>query len=75
VVVLAWDRGAARVDRLRTRYAAGEIDEEEYQERLAVLTDTGRTARRAPDLRPPADAGTPVSGDRSAPGTANGIRG
>lgn len=62
----------AAIDALRTRYAAGEIDEEEYQERLAVLTGTGRTARSAPDRRPPADARPPVSDDRSAPDPAHG---
>lgn len=45
-------RGAGRdaaLDALRMRYAAGEIDEEEYQERLAVLLGTNRTAPRPPD--------------------------
>ncbi len=39
----------AAIDALRTRYAAGEIDEEEYQERLSVLTGTSRAAPRPPD--------------------------
>jgi putative membrane protein len=58
------------IDALRTRYAAGEIDEEEYQERLAVLTRAGRTPPRAPDRRPPTDAQSPPRGadDRAAPG-------
>jgi putative membrane protein len=57
------------IDALRTRYAAGEIDEEEYQERLAVLTRAGRTPPRAPDRRPATDAQPPRgSDDHSAPG-------
>ena len=38
----------AALDALRMRYAAGEIDEEEYQERLAVLLGTSRAAPGAP---------------------------
>lgn len=63
----------AALDALRMRYAAGEIDEEEYQERLAVLTGTGRAAPRPPDrgrgeVEPPR-----MPDDRAAPGSgANG---
>jgi putative membrane protein len=67
VVLLAstgWPRSRivardAAIDALRTRYAAGEIDEEEYQERLAVLLGTGRTATRAADRRHRADTPPP----------------
>jgi putative membrane protein len=65
----------AAIDALRTRYAAGEIDEEEYQERLAVLTGAGRTPPRPPDRGPRADPQPPPGPDeRPASGTANGIR-
>jgi len=50
----------AAIDALRTRYAAGEIDEEEYRERLEVLTAESRAAPGAPrdragrpDAQPP----------------------
>jgi len=63
----------AAIDALRTRYAAGEIDEEEYQERLAVLTGTRRTAPRAPDRGHRADAPLPrIPEDRTAPGSRDG---
>jgi putative membrane protein len=57
--IVAHDTGRdAALDALRMRYAAGEIDEEEYQERLAVLLGTSRTAptprdRGRPDGQPP----------------------
>lgn len=68
----------AAIDALRTRYAAGEIDEEEYQERLAVLAGMGRTGARAPDRGHRADAPTPrVPEDRTVPASGDGrdIRG
>jgi putative membrane protein len=56
----------AAIDALRTRYAAGEIDEEEYQERLAVLTGASRGAPggRAGrvDAQPPRIPGDPARG-------------
>jgi putative membrane protein len=60
----------AALDALRMRYAAGEIDEEEYQERLAVLAGTSRPA---PAPRPPdrvrGDEQPPrISEDRTAAG-------
>ena len=42
-------RRDAALDALRMRYAAGEIDEEEYQERLAVLIGPSRAAPRPQD--------------------------
>lgn len=56
LVATGWPRArtSARdpaLDALRTRYAAGEIDEEDYQERLLVLTGSrpgpARRDRRA----------------------------
>ncbi|HEX3474025.1 MAG TPA: SHOCT domain-containing protein [Kofleriaceae bacterium] len=63
----------AALDALRMRYAAGEIDEEEYQERLAVLTGARRAAPTPPDRgrgdRPPSR----VPDDGTATGSgANG---
>jgi hypothetical protein len=56
------------------RYAAGEIDEEEYQERLAVLAGTSRAAPRPPD-RVRGDEQPPrVPGDRTATGGGAGGR-
>ena len=45
----------AALDALRMRYAAGEIDEEEYQERLTVLTGASRgvPTRRGGKVEPP----------------------
>ncbi|HEX3766032.1 MAG TPA: SHOCT domain-containing protein [Kofleriaceae bacterium] len=69
LVATGWPRSRISVrdpalDALRTRYAAGEIDEEEYQERLAVLIgNRPRPARR--DRRDAARPGSP--GDRSGP--------
>jgi putative membrane protein len=62
------------LDALRMRYAAGEIDEEEYQERLAVLSGTSGAAPRPPgrvrdDGQPPR-----VPEDRSATGGGAGGR-
>ena len=58
----------AALDALRMRYAAGEIDEEEYQERRAVLTGASRAV--------PGDrvgAQTPrVPADRNPGGGADG---
>jgi putative membrane protein len=63
----------AAIDALRTRYAAGEIDEEDYQERLAVLTGARRTAPGAPDRGHRADAQPPrIAEDRTAPGSRDG---
>jgi putative membrane protein len=62
------DARDAAIDALRTRYAAGEIDEEEYQERLAVLTRAGRVAPGAPAGRRRTDAQVPRnSEERAAP--------
>lgn len=68
----------AALDALRMRYAAGEIDEEEYQERLMVLIGPSRTAPRppgrahgdgqpprAPEDRPAAGSGADARGVRS----------
>jgi putative membrane protein len=71
--MIARDAGRdAALDALRMRYAAGEIDEEEYQERLAVLTGTSRAAPRPPD-RMGGDGPPRVTEDRTTTGsTANG---
>ena len=59
----------AALDALRMRYAAGEIDEEEYQERLAVLIGTSRAAPR-PSLRRRGEVEPPrVPEDRAATGS------
>ncbi len=78
LVATGWPRAqiSARdpaLDALRTRYAAGEIDEEDYQERMLVLTGrraaAGRRDRRA--AAPPA-ARPGTSEDRSGPADADG---
>lgn len=69
--MIARDTGRdAALDALRMRYAAGEIDEEEYQERLAVLT-TSRAAPRPPDR---GDGPPRVPEDRAATGSGANSR-
>lgn len=63
----------AAIDALRTRYAAGEIDEEEYRERLAVLTGPGHGATGAPgDRAGRSDAQPPHISDERTRGGADG---
>ncbi|MGE5183702.1 MAG: SHOCT domain-containing protein [Acidobacteriota bacterium] len=63
LLATGWPRGRASmraedtaIDTLRQRYAAGEIDETEYRERLAVLR--GGPRRNAPPPPPRTDQGT-----------------
>lgn len=63
----------AALDALRMRYAAGEIDEEEYQERMAVLIGENPAAPRSPDRA--RDDGLPrVPEDRPAAGSGADAR-